>query len=147
MSDTEYMYAAIELAKKGWGWVNPNPMVGAVIVKDGRIIGQGYHEAYGGLHAEPNALADCKESPVGAALYVTMEPCCHHGKTPPCTAAILESGIGRVVVGSSDPNPLAAGKGIEILRSHGIEVVEGLLKDRCDALNRSFFHYIQRRTP
>ena len=98
MSDTEYMKLAIKLAKKGAGYVNPNPMVGAVIVKDNRIIGQGYHEIFGGLHAERNALKNCRESPVGATLYVTLEPCCHYGKTPPCTEAIIKSGITRVLL-------------------------------------------------
>ena len=147
MNDTEYMGLAIKLAKQGCGWVNPNPMVGAVIVKDGRIIGQGYHKKYGELHAERNALSNCHTSAVGATLYVTLEPCCHHGKTPPCTEAIIESGISRVVVGSSDPNPLVAGKGIAILRSHGIEVIEHVAKDECDKLNESFFYYIQNRMP
>ena len=147
MTDTEYMSLAVELAKKGCGWVNPNPMVGAVIVKDGQIIGQGYHEKYGALHAERNALASCESSPAGATIYVTLEPCCHYGKTPPCTDAILESGIRRVVIGSRDPNPQVSGNGIAILRSHGIEVTENRLKDECDALNQSFFHYIQKGTP
>lgn len=147
MTDIEYMNLAIKLAKKGCGWVNPNPMVGAVIVKDNRIIGIGYHAKYGKLHAERNALANCQVSPAGATIYVTLEPCCHYGKTPPCTDAILKSGIRRVVVGSSDPNPLVAGKGIETLRSHGIEVTENILKEKCDALNQSFFHYIQSGTP
>ncbi len=147
MNDTEYMRLAIQLARQGCGWVNPNPMVGAVIVKDGRMIGQGYHKKYGELHAERNALADCQVSAVGATLYVTLEPCCHHGKTPPCTEAIIESGISRVVVGSSDPNPLVAGKGIAILHSHGIEVIEHVAKDECDKLNESFFYYIQNKMP
>lgn len=147
MKDAEYMKLAIELAKKGCGWVNPNPMVGAVIVKDNKVIGQGYHEKYGGLHAERNAIASCEESPVGATLYVTLEPCCHYGKTPPCTEAIIGSGISRVVIGSSDPNPQVAGKGVKTLRDHGIEVRENLLKEACDELNKSFFHYIQHKTP
>lgn len=153
MDETDYMRLAIQLAKRGCGWVNPNPMVGAVIVRNGEIIGQGFHEQYGGPHAERNALADCKataESPApaaGATLYVTLEPCCHHGKTRPCTEAIIESGISRVVVGSSDPNPLVAGKGIKLLRSHGIEVIEHAAKDECDKLNESFFHFIQSKTP
>jgi diaminohydroxyphosphoribosylaminopyrimidine deaminase/5-amino-6-(5-phosphoribosylamino)uracil reductase len=147
MTDMDYMGLAIQLAKKGCGWVNPNPMVGAVIVKDGQIIGQGYHEKYGALHAERNALASCRISPEGATIYVTLEPCCHYGKTPPCTDAIFKSGIRRVVIGSLDPNPLVSGKGIEILRSRGIEVTESILKDECDALNESFFHYIQTGTP
>lgn len=147
MTDEEYMRTAIQLAQKGCGWVNPNPMVGAVIVKDGKIIGQGFHRKFGGPHAERNALSDCVSSPLGAALYVTLEPCCHYGKTPPCTEAILDSGIRRVVVGSSDPNPLICGKGTEILRSRGIEVTEGVLKDECDSFNKSFFHYIRTKTP
>ena len=147
MTDTTYMRLALELAKKGCGWVNPNPMVGAVIVKDGQIIGQGYHERYGQLHAERNALKHCSISPEGATIYVTLEPCCHYGKTPPCTEAIIQSGIRRVVIGSSDPNPLVAGKGIEQLCSHGIEVTTGVLKEQCDQLNQVFFHYIQTKTP
>lgn len=147
MDETAYMRLAIQLARQGCGWVNPNPMVGAVIVKDGRIIGQGCHKKYGEPHAERNALADCQTPAAGATLYVTLEPCCHHGKTPPCTEAIIESGISRVVVGSSDPNPLVAGKGIAILRSHGIEVRENVATDECDKLNESFFHYIQNKTP
>jgi len=147
MTDAEYMGLALQLAKKGCGWVNPNPMVGAVIVKNGEIIGQGYHQKYGGTHAERNALADCKVSPTGATIYVTLEPCCHYGKTPPCTEAILESSIHRVVIGSSDPNPLVSGKGVGIMRSRGIEVTEDVLKDECDALNKSFFYYIQHGLP
>lgn len=147
MKDSEYMRLAIELAARGRGWTSPNPMVGAVIVKDGEIIGKGYHEKYGSLHAERNALKDCVSSPEGAVMYVTLEPCCHHGKQPPCTDAILESGIRRVVVGSSDPNPLVSGRGIEILRSAGVEVETGVLKDDCDALNPVFFHYIRTGTP
>ena len=147
MDEIAYMHHAILLARQGCGWVNPNPMVGAVIVKDGKIIGQGYHQKYGELHAERNALAGCQTSATGATLYVTLEPCCHHGRTPPCTEAIIESGISRVVVGSSDPNPLVAGKGIDILRSHGIEVIEKVAKEECDKLNESFFHYIQKKTP
>ena len=147
MKDMEYMLMALQLARKGCGFVNPNPMVGAVIVKEGRIIGQGFHERYGAPHAERNALASCTESPEGATLYVTLEPCCHHGKTPPCTEAILQSGIHRVAVGSHDPNPLVGGKGIRQLREQGIEVVEGVLKTECDKLNEVFFHFIQTGMP
>jgi len=147
LHDQDYMALAIDLARKGCGWVSPNPMVGAVIVKEGRIIGRGYHERYGSLHAERNALANCEDSPQGATLYVTLEPCCHHGKTPPCTDAILESGIRRVVIGSPDPNPLVCGKGVDILRSQGVEVCEGVLQDECDVLNKVFFHFIQTKTP
>ena len=147
MEDQDYMRLALELAKRGCGWTNPNPMVGAVLVKHGRIIGQGYHTRYGELHAEREALKACTESPEGATMYVTLEPCCHHGKQPPCTDAILEAGIARVVVGSEDPNPLVAGKGLERLRVQGVEVATGVLRDACDALNQVFFHFIQTRRP
>ena len=147
MEDIRYMGLALQLAQKGCGFVNPNPMVGAVIVKEGRIIGEGYHERYGALHGERNALASCRESPESGTLYVTLEPCCHYGKTPPCTEAILQSGICRVVIGSRDPNPLVAGKGIEVLRGQGIQVVEGVLKAECDKLNEVFFHFIQTGKP
>lgn len=145
--EKKYMRRAIELAKGGIGFVNPNPLVGAVIVKNGKIIGEGFHERYGQLHAERNALKNCTESCEGADMYVTLEPCCHYGKNPPCTEAVTESGIKRVFVGSFDPNPLVAGKGIEILRNHGIEVVENFLREECDALNDIFFHYITTKTP
>lgn len=143
----KYMRRAIELAKKGIGFVNPNPLVGAVIVKNGEIIGEGYHAKYGELHAERNAIKNCKSDMSGADMFVTLEPCCHYGKNPPCTDAVIESGVKRVFVGSSDPNPLVAGKGIEILRNSGIEVVESFLKDECDELNDIFFHYITTNTP
>jgi len=145
--DGFFMERALALAKRGAGRVNPNPMVGAVIVRDGTIIGEGWHERFGGPHAERNALKSCRTSPEGATLYVTLEPCCHYGKTPPCTEAILERGIGRVVIGSRDPNPLVAGKGIRILRENGISVTEGVLEERCDRLNAVFFHYIRNKTP
>lgn len=147
MNDMEYMSLALRLAEKGCGWTTPNPMVGAVIVKDGQIIGQGWHERYGGLHAERNALAVCTDSPKGATMYVTLEPCCHHGKQPPCVDAVLEAGISRVVVGSADPNPLVGGRGIEILREHGVQVTENVLREQCDKLNEVFLHFIQTREP
>lgn len=143
----KYMRMAIELARCGVGFVNPNPLVGAVIVKNERIIGSGYHRRYGELHAERNAFASCTESAEGADMYVTLEPCCHYGKTPPCTEALIENKIKRVFIGSSDPNPLVAGKGASLLREHGIEVTEGVLKNECDALNDIFFHYISTKTP
>lgn len=143
----KYMQRAIELAQKGAGWTAPNPLVGAVIVKDGRIIGEGFHEKYGQLHAERNAIASLTESAEGAVLYVTLEPCCHYGKTPPCTEAILEQKISKVYIGSRDPNPLVAGKGVKFLREHGIEVIEDFMRDECDALNPVFFHYITQKTP
>ena len=145
--DEKYMKRAIELAKKGVGAVNPNPLVGAVIVKDGKIIGEGYHTRYGCLHAEREAIRSLKESAEGASIYVTLEPCCHTGKQPPCTEAIVESGITRVYVGSDDPNPLVAGKGTAYLKEHGVEVVTGVLKEECDAINRVFFHYITTGRP
>lgn len=147
MTDREYMLRAIKLARKGIGWTNPNPMVGAVIVKDGRIIGEGYHAKCGEYHAERNAIASLTESAEGATLYVTLEPCCHHGKTPPCTEAILEQGIGRVVIGSRDPNPKVAGKGAAILRKAGVQVEEDFMREECDKLNPVFFHYITTGTP
>ena len=147
MNDQQYMRMALQLAEKGCGFVAPNPMVGAVIVKDGRIIGQGWHERYRGSHAERNALASCTESPRGADMYVTLEPCCHHGKQPPCVDAILEAGIRRVVIGSTDPNPLVSGKGIQILRENGVEVTENILQKECSALNEVFFHYIRTGRP
>ncbi len=150
MSDNrKYMERAIELAKIGVGKVNPNPLVGAVIVKNGEIISEGYHRVYGDLHAERNAFANLtdKELAKGAEMYVTLEPCCHHGKQPPCTEAIIEHGISKVYVGSNDPNALVAGKGIQILRDAGIEVVTEFMKTECDALNPVFFHYITKKTP
>lgn len=147
MNDSFYMSIAINLAKKGSGYVNPNPMVGAVIVKNNRIIAQGYHPAYGESHAERIALQNCQESPSGATLYVTLEPCCHVGKTPPCTEAIIESGISRVVIGMPDPNPLVSGKGIQILKKHHIEVTVGILEKECSDLNKFFRKFIQTRRP
>ncbi|MBR4796774.1 MAG: bifunctional diaminohydroxyphosphoribosylaminopyrimidine deaminase/5-amino-6-(5-phosphoribosylamino)uracil reductase RibD, partial [Spirochaetia bacterium] len=150
MPEEQYMRRAIQLAAEGEGKTRPNPLVGAVIVKDGRLIGEGYHTKYGSLHAEREALADCirrGENPKGADIYVTLEPCCHTGKQPPCTEALIESGVKRVIIGSSDPNPLVAGKGIEILREHRIQVETGFLKEECDALNPIFFHYITTGKP
>lgn len=147
LNDQDYMRMALELAAQGAGWVSPNPMVGAVIVKDGKIIGRGFHERYGQPHAERNALAACTEPPKGAVMYVTLEPCCHHGKQPPCVDAVIEAGIRRVVVGSCDPNPLVAGKGIRILKEHGISVTEHVQEEECNRLNEVFFHYIQTKRP
>lgn len=146
----KFMLRAIELAKLGQGFTNPNPLVGAVIVKDGVIIGEGFHQKYGQLHAEREALLDCRNrghSAKGACIYVTMEPCSHYGRQPPCTQALIEAGIDSVVVGSQDPNPLVCGKGNEILRKNGITVVENFMKEECDSLNEIFFHYITSKTP
>lgn len=143
----EYMRRALELARKGEGHTSPNPMVGCVVVKDGRIISEGYHEKYGEFHAERNALTRCTEDTAGADLYVTLEPCCHQGKTPPCTDIIIEKKIARVFVGSMDSNPLVAGKGVQILRDHGIYVETGILDAECRKLNEVFYHYIVTKTP
>lgn len=150
MTDAEFMREALFLAKRGMGFVSPNPMVGAVIVRDGEIIGKGWHRQYGGLHAERNAFADCDSRGIdcsGADMYVTLEPCCHYGKTPPCTEAVIEHGIRRVFIGSPDPNPLVAGKGVKLLKDHGIEVIGGVLREECDALNEIFLHYITTGLP
>lgn len=147
MEDMKYMKLAADLAKLGTGKTSPNPIVGAVIVKGNKIIGKGFHEKFGGLHAERNALASCTESTVGATMYVTLTPCCHYGKTPPCTEAIIESGIKKVIIGSEDPNILVKNKSTKILKDAGIEVIENYGKDICDTLNEIFFHYIQSTTP
>jgi len=143
----KYMKTALELAKKGEGKVNPNPMVGAVIVKNGRIISTGYHEKYGEFHAERNAILNCKEDMTNAEMYVTLEPCCHYGKTPPCTEIIIKSGIKKVIIGCTDDNPLVENKGIKILRENKIEVITGVLEKECRKLNEIFFHYIKTKMP
>lgn len=156
--DEKWMRLAIELAERGTGWVNPNPLVGAVIVKDGVLIGQGWHEKYGELHAERNAIANCKQRYEkiqsdwkgllqDSCIYVTLEPCCHYGKTPPCTEAILEHGIKKVVIGAVDPNPLVGGKGIEWLKQQGIAVQTGVLEEECMQQNQVFFHYMKAQMP
>ena len=148
MNDEKYMRLALEEAKRGSGGVNPNPLVGAVIVRDGEVLSTGYHERYGELHAERNALAHLDgQSAEGATMYVTLEPCCHHGHQPPCTDAIIEHKLARVVIGSRDPNPLVAGKGVKILRNAGIEVKEDVLREACDAVNEVFMHYITTKCP
>lgn len=147
MFEEKYMLRAIELAKNGTGAVNPNPLVGAVIVKNGKIIGEGYHKRYGNLHAEREAFSNLSEDAAGAEMYVTLEPCCHFGKQPPCTHAIVSHGISHVYVGSDDPNDKVAGKGIEYLREHGITVDTHMMKEQCDELNPVFFHYITTKTP
>ena len=145
--DIEYMRRAIELAERGVGFTNPNPMVGAVIVKGGKVIGEGWHERCGDWHAERNAFKNCTVPAEGATMYVTLEPCCHYGKTPPCTEAIIEHGIARVVVGMEDPNPLVAGKGIALLREAGIEVVCGVEEEALREQNRVFLKYISTKLP
>ena len=116
----KYIQRAITLAKRGKGWVNPNPLVGAVLLKDNKIIGEGYHEFFGGPHAEVNAIRNAKEDVAGSTLFVTLEPCSHQGKTPPCTDLILEKKIKKVVIGILDPNPLVNGKGKKFLLDHGL---------------------------
>ena len=141
------MRRALELAGRGRSRVCPNPMVGAVIVKQGRVIGEGWHAYCGGLHAERNALANRTESAVGATMYVTLEPCCHYGRTPPCTEAILAHKIARVVVGCLDPNEKVAGQGVRLLREHGVAVDVGVLEDECRRKNEVFMHYITTGRP
>lgn len=143
----KYMQHALELAKTAMGHTSPNPMVGCVVVKEGKVVASGCHEKYGEYHAERNALTRCKEDLTGADLYVTLEPCCHQGKTPPCTDIIIEKKIGRVFVGAMDPNPKVDGGGIKILKDHGIQVVTGILEKECLELNQIFFHYIQTGLP
>ena len=145
--DKKYMRMAIELAKKGEGAVNPNPLVGAVVVKDGKVVGKGYHRFFGGPHAEVYALEEAGKEACGATIYVTLEPCSHYGKTPPCAKKIIDMGIKKCFVGSSDPNPQVAGKGVAMLKKAGIEVVESVLKDECDKLNQVFFKYIKTKIP
>lgn len=145
--DIEFMRRAIALAKQGGGFVHPNPLVGCVVVKDGQVIAEGYHEKYGEFHAERNALTRCKADTTGATLYVTLEPCCHYGKTPPCTDIIIEKGIAKVFVGILDPNPLVAGKGVKILQDAGIEVVSGLCEDEIREMNKVFLKYITTKRP
>ena len=145
--DEMYMERALELAAKGRGTTTPNPMVGAVIVKNGRIIGEGYHIRAGEGHAEVNAFKNAVEDVTGATMYVTLEPCSHYGKTPPCADKIVEKKIGRVVVGALDPNPLVAGRGIEKIRNAGIPVITGVLAERSIALNEVFMKYIVTKRP
>jgi len=147
-TDQKYMRRAITLAKKGAGWVNPNPMVGAVLVKDGVVLGEGFHEFFGGDHAEVNALRGIETGASdGSTLYVTLEPCVHQGKTPPCAGLIAEKKISRVVIGMRDPNPLVNGNGIEYLQSSGIIVEVGLLEPEIREMNEIFVKYITSKLP
>ncbi len=139
MSDAEWMRRALALAAGGWGRVAPNPLVGAVVVRDGRSVGEGFHAEYGRPHAEVEALRAAGEAARGSTLYVTLEPCAHTGKTPPCTDAILAAGVRRVVFAASDPNPKAAGGG-EVLRAAGVEVAAGVEERAALDLNGAFFH-------
>jgi diaminohydroxyphosphoribosylaminopyrimidine deaminase / 5-amino-6-(5-phosphoribosylamino)uracil reductase len=142
-----FMRRAISLARHGWGTTDPNPMVGALVaLPDGTVAGEGWHEKAGGPHAEVNALHAAGECSRGATLYVTLEPCSTFGRTPPCTEAIVRAGIKHVVIGATDPNPLHAGRGFEILRAEGIDVTSGVLADDCDDLNPIFNHWITAKT-
>lgn len=143
----KFMKLALRLARQGAGRVSPNPLVGAVIVRGATVVGKGYHGRFGGPHAEINALRQAGSRANGATLYVTLEPCCHYGKTPPCTDAIINSGIAHVIVGMVDPNPAVSGKGIQKLRSAGIKVEIGILEEACRSLNEAFIKYITTKLP
>ena len=145
--DEQFMRVALRLASRGVGNTSPNPMVGAVVVKNGQVVGQGYHRQAGTPHAEIHALQSAGEQAQGATIYVTLEPCNHHGRTPPCTEAILRSGVSRVVVGCSDPNPGVSGGGADYLRSKGISVEIGALEERCFKLNEPFIKHITTGLP
>ncbi|MDF2882916.1 MAG: ribD [Clostridiaceae bacterium] len=147
MLDVRYMKRALELAEKGAGYTNPNPLVGAVIVKNEKIIGEGYHQVFGSSHAEVNAFKNATEDVKGATMYVTLEPCSHYGKTPPCANAIVEKGIKKVIIGLVDPNPQVSGRGIKILQDNGIEVITGVLEEKGRKLNEIFLKYITTKLP
>lgn len=141
------MRRALDLAERGRYSVSPNPMVGAVIVRENRVIGEGWHERAGEPHAEVAAIRSATEPLEGSTLYVTLEPCCHHGRTPPCTDALIEAGFAEVVIAAADPSPHASGRGVEALRAAGIEVTEGVLRDKAEELNEIFLHAASHLTP
>ncbi len=143
----KFMKRAVALARRGRGMVSPNPLVGAVVVRNGRIIGEGWHKIFGGPHAEVFALEEAGSAARGADLYVTLEPCSHVGKTPACAPQIVSAGMGRVFIGRTDPNPLVSGKGIQLLEAAGIEVISGILESGCSALNQAFFKYMKSSLP
>ena len=147
MLDEDYMKQALKLARKGLGKTSPNPMVGAVIVINDRIISQGYHQRYGGNHAEVNAFQNARENLNGATLYVTLEPCSYYGKTPPCVDAIIHNHIGRVIIGALDPNPQVNGRGVSILNQHGIETKVGVMEAECRDLNEAHFKFVTTGLP
>lgn len=146
-TDERFMRRALALARRGEGSVSPNPLVGAVIVREGRIIGEGWHRCCGENHAEINAIRDATEAVAGATLYITLEPCSHHGRTPPCAEALIAERPGRVVIGAVDPNPVVSGRGIEALRRSGIDTEVGILGEACRESNRVFFKYIRTGLP
>lgn len=141
------MEKALMLARRGLGKTSPNPMVGALVVKGRKVLGKGYHRKYGGPHAEVIALRNARGNVRGASMYVTLEPCCHHGWTPPCVDALIGAGISRVVIGTPDPNPRVNGKGIQSLLNNGIQVKVGVLEERCRELNEAYFKYITNGIP
>lgn len=145
--DEFYMKRALELSLKGIGKTSPNPLVGAVIVKNGKIIGEGYHECYGGPHAEVNAINNATEDVEGSTIYVTLEPCSHVGKTPPCADLLVSNKISKAVIAMIDPNPKVSGKGIEILRQNGIETITGILEEEAKKTNEVFIKYILEKRP
>ena len=147
MMDEFYMKRALRLARRGEAWVSPNPMVGAVIVKRGRIIGEGYHQKFGGNHAEINAINQVTEPIKGATIYINLEPCTHHGKTPPCIESIIGAKPARVVIGTPDANPIVTGKGVEALKRHGIKTTVGILEESCKELNERFFKFMRTGIP
>lgn len=147
MLDEDYMRQALRLAHRGLGRTSPNPMVGAIIVKGNQIIGKGYHHHYGGKHAEINAIENAREDTGEATLYVTLEPCCYHGKTPPCVEAIIQNNIGKVVIGTLDPNPRVSGQSVEILRQQGIDTRVGVIEEECRSLNEAHFKYMATGIP
>jgi len=147
MTDEHYMKMALALARRGAPWACPNPLVGAVIVKNGRIIGKGYHRCCGENHAEINAIESASEPVRGATVYVTLEPCSHHGRTPPCVDRLVQERPARVVIGTIDPNPAVSGRGLAALKRHGIETRTGVLEDACREINEVFFKYIRTRIP
>ena len=147
MQDERYMRMALSLARKGLGATSPNPMVGAILVKSGKVVGKGYHKKAGASHAEVAAIADAKEESRGSTLYVNLEPCVHFGKTPPCADAIMEAGIKKVIVGMLDPNPQVNGRGVQKLRKAGIDVKVGLLEEESKRLNEIFIVSMERKRP
>src|SRR2546423_1340425 len=138
MNDRTWMRRALELAERGRGAVEANPLVGAVVVRDGVVVGEGWHQRYGGPHAEVHALAAAGDAARGATLYVTLEPCCHHGKTPPCTDAVLRAGVARVVAAMADPFPQVAGRGAALLRAAGVAVDLGVGEAEARSLNAPY---------
>src|SRR3954468_7816479 len=146
-ADLHWMKRALELAERGRGFVEPNPLIGAVVLHAGRVVGEGWHQRYGGPHAEVHALAAAGPAARGATLYVTLEPCCHHGKTPPCTDAVLRAGVARVVAALADPFPRVAGRGVSLLRQAGLQVEVGLCEAESRRLNAPYVKLLSTGRP